>query len=85
MDVPQQTPEVTRIVVRRLLIMSPFLFVGSYLFAAVQGAEPRHALLIAVVALAMCLGTALLYRLRGSKSAQDLVWLSLVLRLLVRR
>ena len=85
MDTAPQTPEVTRRVVRMLLIFAPFLFVGSYFFAAFQGAAPQHALLIAVLSLAMCLGTALLYRLRGSKSLGDLVWLSLIVRLLARR
>lgn len=82
---PGQTPEQTRRAVRALLIASPFLFVFSYFFAEIQGAQWQHALLIAFVALAMCLGAALLQHLRGGKAMDDLGWLALVLRLLARR
>lgn len=72
MEESQQSPDQIRRVVCNLLIVSPFLFVGSYVFARMQGAMWEHALLIAVVALGMCLGAALLYRLRGANSTDDL-------------
>lgn len=52
--------------------------------AAVQGAEWQKSLLIAVVGTLMCLGAAGVYKLRGSKSADDLVWLNILLRLFTR-
>jgi hypothetical protein len=85
MEKAQQSPEENRVVVPRLVILAPFLFVGSYLFALLQGAVWEHALLVASVALGMCLGAALLHRFRGSKSADDLWWLDILLRILVRR
>jgi hypothetical protein len=39
---------------------------------------------IAVVGTLMCLGAAGVYKLRGSKSADDLFWLNILLRLFVR-
>lgn len=67
--------------VRALLITAPFLFVGSYLLAWVQGAEPKYAGLIAVVAAGGCLATALAIHLLGSKARYLLVALSAVLAL----
>ena len=67
-----------------LLKLSPLMFILCYVLAAVQGAKWPHSLLIAVVGTAMCLGAAGLYKLRGSKSASDLVWLNILLRLFTR-
>jgi hypothetical protein len=67
--------------VRALLITAPFLFVGSYLLAWVQGAEPRFAGLIAGIALAGCLGTALSIHLLGAKSRYVLVAVMAVISL----
>ena len=82
---PLDDPERRRSVVRTLLILSPFLFIGSYLLAAVQGAPPRESLLIAGVALAMCLGAALVIHLMGSKSGWALVVVQIVLALAKKR
>ncbi len=49
--------------------------------AGLQGADMRSSLIIAFAGLAMCLGAAILYSLRGSKSADDLFWVNIVLRL----
>ncbi|MBX3530931.1 MAG: hypothetical protein KF849_10010 [Rhizobiaceae bacterium] len=68
-------------IVRALLITAPFLFVGSYLLAWVQGAETKYAGLIAGVALAGCLGTALSIHLLGSKSRYVLFAVMAVLSL----
>ncbi len=78
------TPEGRRRVVRALLVAAPFGFVGAYLLAAVQGAEPRHALLIAAVMLVGCLGAAALFHVAGTKSQYAVIAIAL-LRLLVRR
>ena len=64
-----------------LLITAPFLFVGTYLLAWVQGAEPRYAGLIAGIALAGCLGTALAIYVLGSKARYLLYALSAALAL----
>jgi hypothetical protein len=77
LDVPAQRAKTTRV----LLITAPFLFVGSYLLAWAQGAEPKYAGLIAAIALAGCLGTALAIYLLGSKSRYVLYALSAVLAL----
>lgn len=82
---PLDDPERRRSVVKTLLVLSPFLFVGTYLLSAVQGAEPRHCLLIAAVAVAMCLGTALVIHLMGSKSGWALVVVKIALALAKRR
>ena len=54
--------------VRALLIATPCLFVGCYLLAWVQGAEPRYAGLIGAIAAIGSLATALAIHLLGSKS-----------------
>lgn len=77
-------PEIRRRTVRALLITAPFLFVGSYALAAAQGAAGKHALLIAVVALLMCLGTAACIHLMGSKSGIVASILALLLALFGR-
>lgn len=80
----QETPERRARVVRALLVLSPFTFVGCFLLAAVQGARWQDLLLIAVVGTAMCLGAAGLFHLRGSKAAEDVVWINILLRLFGR-
>lgn len=67
--------------VRALLILSPFLFAGIYVLCWMLGAEPRYAVLIAGIALAGCLGTALAIHLLGSKARYLVVLLSAVLAL----
>jgi hypothetical protein len=67
--------------VRALLIATPFLFVGCYLLAWVQGAEPRYSLLIAAVGAGGSAATALAIHLLGSKSRYLLVLLSAVMAL----
>ena len=67
-----------------LLKLSPLMFALCYVLAAVQGARWQDSLLIAMVGTAMCLGAAGLYKLRGSKSAGDAVWIALILRLFGR-
>lgn len=79
----QDTPEQRQRIAALLLKLSPLMFVLCYVLAAVQGAKWQHSLLIAVVAL-MCIGAAGIYKLRGSKSASDFVWLNILLRLFTR-
>jgi hypothetical protein len=67
--------------VRALLIATPFLFIGCYLLASVQGAEPRYGLLIAGVAAGGSAATALTIHLLGSKSRYVLMLVSTVLAL----
>lgn len=82
---PLDNPEIRRRTVRNLLVLSPFLFVGSYLLAAVQGARAQDSLLIAAVALAMCLSAALVIHLMGSKSGLALMLVRIALALARRR
>ena len=92
MSEPQQ-PEVHALddpqkrwkVVRTLLILSPFLFVFCYLLAWAQGAETRHSVLIAVVGTAMCLATAGVIHVMGSRSWMALVAVKIALLLVKRR
>ena len=81
---PRDMPEQRQRVASLLLKLSPLMFVLCYVLAAVQGAKWQQSLLIAVVGTLMCLGAAGVYKLRGSKSADDLVWLNILLRLFVR-
>lgn len=81
---PRDTPEQRQRVASLLLKLSPLMFVLCYVLAAVQGAKWQQSLLIAVVGTLMCLGAAGVYKLRGSKSADDLVWLNILLRLFTR-
>ena len=81
---PRDTPEQRQRVASLLLKLSPLMFVLCYVLAAVQGAKWQQSLLIAVVGTLMCLGAAGVYKLRGSKSADDLFWLNILLRLFVR-
>lgn len=80
----QDTPERRQRVAALLLKLSPLMFVLCYVLAAIQGARWQDSLLIAVVGTIMCLGAAGLYKLRGSKSSGDLVWLNIILRLFSR-
>jgi hypothetical protein len=64
-------PEQRQRVAALLLKLTPVMFVFCYV-------------LIAVVGAAMCLGWAGFCKLRGSKSADDLVWLNILLRLFMR-
>lgn len=81
---PRDTPEQRQRVASLLLKLSPLMFVLCYVLAAVQGAKWQQSLLIAAVGTLMCLGAAGVYKLRGSKSADDLVWLNILLRLFTR-
>lgn len=81
---PRDMPEQRQRVASLLLKLSPLMFVLCYVLAAVQGAKWQQSLLIAVVGTLMCLGAAGVYKLRGSKSADDLVWLNILLRLFTR-
>ncbi len=80
----QDTPERRQRIASLLFKLSPVMFVLCYMLAAVQGTKWQHSLLIAVVGTLMCLGAAGLHKLRGSKSADDLVWLNILLRLFTR-
>ena len=81
---PRDMPEQRQRVASLLLKLSPLMFVLCYVLAAVQGAKWQQSLLIAVVGTLMCLGAAGVYKLRGSKSADDLFWLNILLRLFTR-
>lgn len=80
----KDTPEQRQRIAMLLLRLSSLMFVLCYLLAAMQGAKWQHSLLIAIVGTLMCLGAAGVYKLRGSKSADDLVWLNILLRLFTR-
>jgi multidrug efflux pump subunit AcrB len=75
---PLDDPEKKARTVRALLIATPCMFVGCYILAWAQGAEVRHAVLIAAVGAIGCAGTALTIHLFGSKSRYALVLLGLV-------
>lgn len=77
-------PEVKRRTVRALVWLSPLLFAGSYLLAAAQGAQSRHALLIAGVAVGMSLGAAACIQLFGAQSGVILGVVSVLLAILAR-
>ena len=79
---PLDNPEIRARTVRNLLILAPFLFVGSYALAAAQGAERWACLLIAGIALAGCLGTALVIGGLGSQSHHAWTALTLVVAFL---
>jgi len=79
------SPEYYRRMARLLLILSPAMFIMCYALAAIQGAEPRHSLLISAVGTAGCLGAALLIYLRGAKAGSDAVWIRLILAALARK
>ena len=85
MEPSHDTPEVRRRVAKNLLILSPFLFVGSYWLAAVQDGERWVCFLVAGVAATGCLLTALVYRLMGSEAGKHLWWIRILLALLARR
>jgi hypothetical protein len=78
---PLDNPEIRARTVRNLLITAPFLFVGSYALAAVQGAERWVCLLIAGIALAGCLGTALVIGGLGSRSRHVMTAVMIILPL----
>lgn len=80
----RDTPELRLRVAALLLKLSPLMFALCYVLAAVQGARWQDSLLIAVVGTVMCLGSAGLYKLRGSRSGGDLVWINILLRLFTR-
>lgn len=80
----RDTPEQRQRTAALLLKLSPVMFVLCYLLTAVQGAKWQNSLLIAVVGTAMRLGAAGLYKLRGTKSTGDLVWINILLRLFTR-
>jgi hypothetical protein len=78
---PLDDPAIRARTVRNLLITAPFLFVGSYALAAVQGAERWVCFLIAGIALAGCLGTALAIGGLGSSSRHVLTAVMIILPL----
>lgn len=82
---PTDDPEYWQRVVKALLVISPFAFVGTYLLAAIQGATWNVSLLLAAIMFAGCLAAAGLFKVRGSRAAGDAVWLKLLLVLLKRR
>lgn len=82
---PLDDPEQRARVVRVLLIASPFMFVGCYVLAAIQGAEAFYALVIALAGTGMALGAALAIGLLGSNAKWALVVVQVVLMLLAAR
>jgi hypothetical protein len=75
-------PEINWRVVRSLLILAPFLFVGCYLLALAQRASSYHSLIIAGIALGMCLGTAAIIHLFRSGAGPIFTGLAIVIGLL---
>jgi hypothetical protein len=82
---PLDDPDKRWRAVKALLVCAPFTFVGSYILAWLQGAQTQHSVLIAVVALAMCLAAAGVIHLMGSKSWMALVAVKIALLLVGRR
>ncbi len=82
MSAPLDDPIIRACTVRNLFILAPFLFVGSYLLAAVQGAENWASLLIAGIALAGCLGTALSIHILGAQARHLLMPVTIIIALL---
>jgi hypothetical protein len=83
-DLQRDTPEQRRHVARMLIILSPFMFLFCLVLAQIQSAGSGPSLVIAGAGVAMCLGAALLYDLRGAKSTDDLFIVNLLLRLFGR-
>lgn len=81
LDDPEQRARVVRV----LLIASPFMFVGCYVLAAIQGAAAFYALVIAIVGAGMALGAALAIGLLGSNAKWALIVVQLVLMMLAAR
>jgi hypothetical protein len=77
---PVDTPELRKRVVRLLLLLSPGMFVLSYVLAAVQGADTRVCLIVAAAGFVMCLCFAALYWLRGPKWLDGLNWINILRR-----
>lgn len=75
-------PETNWRLVRSLLTLAPFLFVGSIALALVQGASRYHSLIIAGIALAGCLGAAATIHVFRSHSRTVLAVFSVVVGLL---
>jgi hypothetical protein len=84
-NIDLDNPETRWRAVKALLVISPFMFVGCYLLAWAQGAEPRYGLLIAAVGTGMCLAAAGTIHLMGSKSIYALIALKVALLLVGRR
>ena len=82
---PLDDPEKRRKVVRLLLILSPFSFALCFFLALVQGAEPRHCLLIGAIGGAVCLVAAPVIHVMGSKSWIALAVVQLALMLALRK
>lgn len=78
---PLDDPQKKARTVRALLVVTPFMFVGCYILAWAQGAEVRHAVLIATVGAVCCATAALAIHLLGSKSRYLLVAFSALLAL----
>lgn len=71
--------------VRALVIVTPFMFVGCYLLAWIQGAQAIHAAAIAAIGAAGCAIAALAIHLFGSKSRYGLILVGLIAALLQLR
>jgi hypothetical protein len=80
----RDTPEQRQRVVRTLLILSPLMFVFCLALAGIQGASMMASLVIAFVAIVMCLGAAGLYAIRGGQSKNDISVIDLILDLFRR-
>lgn len=80
----QRDREQRQRVVRALLILSPLMFAFCLIFAGMQGASMTASLVIAFAGVAMCLGAAALYAIRGGQSTNDLFLLNIILSLFRR-
>ncbi|MGE0499438.1 MAG: hypothetical protein AB7I79_09290 [Rhizobiaceae bacterium] len=81
LDDPEKKPRI----VRALVWMTPAIFALCYFLAWIQGAGPRHCLLIAGVGAGMCASAALVIHVMGSKSWMALVALKVALLLVGKR
>lgn len=77
------TPEKAERAANALFVLTPFSFVLCWVLAAVQGADTRICLIISTVGMFMCVCAALLFKLRGSKAARDVVWIQALLAIIV--
>jgi hypothetical protein len=79
---PEMTPEQAARVARILFILTPFAFPFCWLLTAVQGADTRACLIVSVTGTLMCLGAALLFKLRGAAAPGDARWIHTILNVL---
>ena len=76
------TPARAERAARSLFILTPFMFPLMWVIAAVQGADTRACLIVSIAGALMCLGAAILFKLRGAAAPGDAVWIQTILNIL---